>query len=122
MTSDDTYRPPALGEDFEDPEGWRSEGIIPQYPGTDHDVKFHSQPGNWRTPSETTDLACDLVVYRVLASALAGSLGIHRPDEFGALHGAAYDLVHDRGIADDIAARDELMNLINRMAEGRAAP
>lgn len=113
MSSDDAYRPP---DDFVDPEAWRSEGIIPQYPGTDHDAKFHAQPGSWRTPSETTDLKCDLVVHRLLASALAGSLGIHRPDEYGALHGAAYDLVHDAGITDDMDAREQLMGLINRMA------
>lgn len=114
MSNDDAYHEPS---DFADPEGWRSEGIIPQYPGTNHDAKFHSDPGSWRTPSETADLKCDLVVYRLLAGALAGSLGIHRPDEFGALHGAAYDLVHDAGIADDITAREQLSALIERMAD-----
>lgn len=118
MTNDDTYRPPVLGED-DNPEGWRSQGIIPQYPGTDHAAKFHTREGDWRSPSATTDLRCDLAVYRLLASALAGSLGIHNPAEFGALHGAAYDLVHDPGIDEEMTAREQLMSLIDRMAGPR---
>lgn len=116
MTSDDTYRPPVLGADYDDPEGWRSDGIIPAYPGTDHAAKFHTREGDWRSPSPTTELRCDLAVHRLLASALAGSLGINNPAELGALHGAAYDLVHDPGIEEELAAREQLMNLIDRMA------
>jgi hypothetical protein len=113
---DDSYRPPIAGEDYEDPEARRSEGIIPQYPGTDHSSKFHAREGDWRSPSATTDLRCDLAVHRLLAAALGGVLGITNPAEFGALHGAAYDLVHDPGIDEELEAREQLMALIERMA------
>lgn len=119
MSDDDSYRPPIAGDDYEDPEGWRSDGIIPQYPGTDHSNKFHAREGDWRSPSATTDLRCDLAVHRLLATALAGVLGITNPAEFGALHGAAYDLVHDAGIEEEMTAREQLMELIERMAPRR---
>jgi hypothetical protein len=120
----DSYRPPLdlpdprgwQSESFEDPEARRSEGIIPQYPGTDHASKFHTREGDWRSPSETTDLRCEVAVQRLLSSALAWSLGISNPAEFGALHGAAYDLVHDAGIEEEADAREQLMSLIERMA------
>ena len=113
----DTYRPPVEGDDYQDPEAWRSDGIIPQYPGTDHSAKFHTREGDWRTPSAMTDLRCELAVYRVLAASLAASLGINNPAELGALHGAAYDLVHDPGIADERDAHDQLTSLVDRMAQ-----
>ena len=120
----DSYRPPLdlpdpagwKSESFEDPEARRSDGIIPQYPGTDHATKFHTRQGDWRTASETTDLRCELAVQRLLSSSLAWSLGISNPAEFGALHGAAYDLVHDPGIEEEADARDQLVSLIARMA------
>lgn len=117
--SSDAWRPPLLGDDYEDPEARRSDGIIPQYPGTDHSAKFHAREGDWRTPSTTTDLRCDLAVNRLLATALAGSLGINNPAELGALHGAAYDLVHDPGIGEEVDAHEQLMSLIDRMAQRR---
>lgn len=121
----DSYRPPIdlpdpqgwKSDSFEDPEAWRSDGIIPQYPGTDHAAKFHTRAGDWRSPSETTDLRCELAVHRLLSSALAQSLGITNPAEFGALHGAAYDLVHDAGIEEEADAREQLVSLIGRMAQ-----
>lgn len=113
---DDSYRPPTAGEDYDDPEAWRSDGIIPQYPGTNHSEKFHSRAGDWRTPSATTDLKCDLAVQRLLSNALAASLGIVNPGELGALHGAAYDLVHDAGIVGEREAQEQLEALIERMA------
>ena len=120
----DSYTPPLdlpdprgwQSESFEDPEARRSDGIIPQYPGTDHAAKYHTRDGDWRSPSEMTDLRCELAVNRLLASALAQSLGIANPGEFGALHGAAYDLVHDPGIEEELEAREQLVSLIERMA------
>lgn len=109
------YRPPT-DDEWEDPEAWRSSGIIPQFPGTDHTAKYHSTPGDWRTPVTITDPACDLAVNRLLASALAWALGISNPAEVGALHGAAYDLVHDAGIEDEVDAREQLVSLIERMS------
>lgn len=123
----DSYRPPLdlpdpagwKSESFEDPEARRSDGIIPQYPGTDHSAKFHTSNGDWRSPSEMTDLRCELTVHRLLSSALAKALGISNPAEFGALHGAAYDLVHDPGIVEEVDACDQLVSLIDRMATPR---
>ena len=116
-SSDDAYRAPLPGDDYEDPEARRSDGIIPQYPGTDHSAKFHARDGDWRTPSAMTDLRCELAVNRLLATALAGSLGINNPAELGALHGAAYDLVHDPGIQTELEAHEQLMSLIERMEQ-----
>lgn len=123
----DSYRPPIdlpdpagwQSDSFEDPEARRSDGIIPQYPGTDHASKHHTREGDWRSPSEMTDLRCELSVQRLLSSALAKSLGISNPAEFGALHGAAYDLVHDPGIVEEVDACDQLVSLIDRMAPSR---
>lgn len=120
----DSYRPPLdlpdpqgwQSDSFEDPEARRSDGIIPQYPGTDHASKYHTRGGDWRSPSEITDLRCELTVQRLLSSALAWSVGITNPSEFGALHGAAYDLVHDSGIEEEADAREQLVSLIERMA------
>lgn len=103
-------------DDDVDPEAWRSPGIIPQYPGADHMARFHAREGDWRTPMTLGAPACDAVVNRLLASALATALGVGGPAELGALHGAAYDLVHDAGIADEVDAREQLVSLIERMA------
>ena len=123
----DSYRPPIdlpdpagwQSDSFEDPEARRSDGIIPQYPGTDHAAKYHAREGDWRSPSELTDLRCELTVQRLLSTALAQAIGIANPGEFGALHGAAYDLAHDPGIVEEVDAREQLVSLIDRMAPPR---
>ncbi|MCA1837095.1 MAG: hypothetical protein LC721_12535 [Actinobacteria bacterium] len=88
----------------------------PHYPGADHERQYHSgQGGDWRSPLTLNGHVCDYTVHRLLALALADSVGIRAPQEFAVLHGAAYDLVHDQQLEDELAARQRLVELIERM-------
>lgn len=90
----------------------------PHFPGADHEAVFHSEDGSdWRSPKTLNGHRCDYSVYRLLAMALADSIGVRTPSEFAVLHGQAYDLVHDAGITDEIVARERLSALIEKMRQ-----